>query len=444
MTPTQPPITLDEAVAMPAQPRGFFCTKCGSSECKEGTLALDHPPCGKCGYLGFAEDRGFDAEHMRSYATAQVQSTTVKMQAEIDRLIGILTMNEMAFNNNKFVLEQREASNEKLHEINAAQAETIEELQSALSRLPAPEVQAEPFARLIVERVYHEYENSAKEDTVGYLTNRFTALRVHDLPEGAYALYTTPQPAIKESSVNFLPHDDHLRFVQRVLESDAPKSDRDDAAQMVRDLRRSVFKESLVGGQEPAALMGFSGLISVSGDPVNFPLGTKFYTNEKRTALEQYDLDQSADYRKGYEDGRLKGFDVGQRYATDAATPQPAPKDVQTADPFELDKLESIVDRYLDDYEMNDGEHRTHTPTEFERFLLKDAFLGLLVDEEWDKEWGTHIDMLVAAKDVQTVIVGGGNAIFNPSTTCIGLHQSANVKEAREWASVPTEPKGGV
>jgi hypothetical protein len=36
---------------------------------------------------------------------------------------------------------------------------------------------------------------------------------------------------------------------------------------------------------------------------------------QPRTLLEQYDLDQSADYRKGYEDGRLKGFEVGQRMA---------------------------------------------------------------------------------------------------------------------------------
>ena len=45
---------------------------------------------------------------------------------------------------------------------------------------------------------------------------------------------------VGQSTVDFLPHDDHLRFIQRVLESDAPKSDRDDAAQMVRDLRRSI------------------------------------------------------------------------------------------------------------------------------------------------------------------------------------------------------------
>ena len=39
-----------------------------------------------------------------------------------------------------------------------------------------------------------------------------------------------------------------------------------------------------------------------------------------RTALEQYDLDQSPAYREGYEDGRRKGYEVGKRHA---AQPQP-------------------------------------------------------------------------------------------------------------------------
>lgn len=46
-----------------------------------------------------------------------------------------------------------------------------------------------------------------------------------------------------------------------------------------------------------------------------------------RTALEQYDLEQSPDYRKGYEDGRLKGFDVGHRYGMDQASQPAAPMD---------------------------------------------------------------------------------------------------------------------
>lgn len=43
-----------------------------------------------------------------------------------------------------------------------------------------------------------------------------------------------------------------------------------------------------------------------------------------RTLLEQYDLDQSPEYRKGYEDGRLKGYEVGHRHATEALQSQQA------------------------------------------------------------------------------------------------------------------------
>ena len=51
-----------------------------------------------------------------------------------------------------------------------------------------------------------------------------------------------PQEApLKRSDVDFLPYDDSLRFVARVLASDAPKADREDAAQMVRDIRRSLY-----------------------------------------------------------------------------------------------------------------------------------------------------------------------------------------------------------
>jgi len=55
------------------------------------------------------------------------------------------------------------------------------------------------------------------------------------LPE---KIYTLPPTALAE--IDFLQHDDHLHFIQRVLESDSPKSDRDEAAQMVRDIRRSI------------------------------------------------------------------------------------------------------------------------------------------------------------------------------------------------------------
>jgi hypothetical protein len=56
-----------------------------------------------------------------------------------------------------------------------------------------------------------------------------------------WALYCVKcSEAVKQASVDFLPHDDHLRFIQRVLESDAPQPDRDAAAQMAREIRRSI------------------------------------------------------------------------------------------------------------------------------------------------------------------------------------------------------------
>ncbi len=44
-----------------------------------------------------------------------------------------------------------------------------------------------------------------------------------------------------------------------------------------------------------------------------------------RTLLEQYDREQLPGYRAGYEDGRLKGYEVGHRHATERAAPQAEP-----------------------------------------------------------------------------------------------------------------------
>lgn len=40
-----------------------------------------------------------------------------------------------------------------------------------------------------------------------------------------------------------------------------------------------------------------------------------------RTALEQYDLEQSTDYRKGYKDGRIAGYGVGRRHGVESVQP---------------------------------------------------------------------------------------------------------------------------
>lgn len=59
---------------------------------------------------------------------------------------------------------------------------------------------------------------------------------------------------IKKSAIDFLPHDDCLRFVQRVLESSAPQKDRDAAARMVSDMRRSIYTAPKApAGWQPAS-----------------------------------------------------------------------------------------------------------------------------------------------------------------------------------------------
>jgi len=69
------------------------------------------------------------------------------------------------------------------------------------------------------------------------------------------------------------------------------------------------------------------------------------------------------------------------------------------------DRLEQIIDDYIEDYEMlgeaADGTEAGYTPTEGDKVLLKDAILGLLADTEWDKEWGLHIASLAAPVQAQ-------------------------------------------
>lgn len=69
----------------------------------------------------------------------------------------------------------------------------------------------------------------------------------------------------------------------------------------------------------------------------------------RRTRLEQYDLDQSPEYRKGWEDGRLKGFEVGQRYAREWAQRAPIYQ-LQTADGSWIDQA-----RHSYEYNLKNG-----------------------------------------------------------------------------------------
>jgi hypothetical protein len=75
-----------------------------------------------------------------------------------------------------------------------------------------------------------------------------------------------------------------------------------------------------------------------------------------------------------------------------ANTPTP---DTGASEGEKPDRLEQIIDEYLEDYEMRgeaeDGRDACHVPTEGERILIKDAIFGLLAHEEWDAEWGRLI-----------------------------------------------------
>lgn len=56
-------MTLPALPPLPEKRRTFFCTKCGSSECRPRTAAFAHPECAKCEYLGFGRDCDYnDAE----------------------------------------------------------------------------------------------------------------------------------------------------------------------------------------------------------------------------------------------------------------------------------------------------------------------------------------------------------------------------------------------
>lgn len=72
----------------------------------------------------------------------------------------------------------------------------------------------------------------------------------------------------------------------------------------------------------------------------------------------------------------------------------------QPQDGIRTDRLEKIIDAYVDDYEMR-GDDGDHTPTEGERAMIKDAIMGLLVDDDWDAEWGAHVQRLVAQRSAQ-------------------------------------------
>jgi len=72
--------------------------------------------------------------------------------------------------------------------------------------------------------------------------------------------------------------------------------------------------------QYPVAWLHPGNASCVTTDPTAYASGIPLYTatppaaQPTRTPLEQYDLDQSPEYRKGWDDGRMKGYEVGHRH----------------------------------------------------------------------------------------------------------------------------------
>ena len=84
-------------IELPKQERGFICTKCGSHECKPGTLNDKHPPCAKCDYLGFAQDTGYTADQLRTYGDQRAAEAREQMREEcVKELQGMTTNNATA------------------------------------------------------------------------------------------------------------------------------------------------------------------------------------------------------------------------------------------------------------------------------------------------------------------------------------------------------------
>lgn len=47
--------------------------------------------------------------------------------------------------------------------------------------------------------------------------------------------------------------------------------------------------------------------------------------------------------------------------------------------------LHKFIDQWIKEYELDDGEGGYHAPSEFERFLIADAFAGLTGDDEYQR-----------------------------------------------------------
>lgn len=71
-----------EMPPLPPKRRRFFCTRCLSEQCLPGREAEEHPPCAKCGYLGYGADCDYNDAELIAYAR---QHAAEQVAAERER-----------------------------------------------------------------------------------------------------------------------------------------------------------------------------------------------------------------------------------------------------------------------------------------------------------------------------------------------------------------------
>ena len=111
-------------------------------------------------------------------------------------------------------INELEAENGKLSDLWSAMKAKRDTLRAQLAEIAA----TEPVATLVVEWVFHEYDNSAKEDRAGYVSASFhRTAAAEKMPIGKYALFTRPMPAqdVTELVEAFEHHIEQTRPIER-------------------------------------------------------------------------------------------------------------------------------------------------------------------------------------------------------------------------------------
>jgi hypothetical protein len=106
---------------------------------------------------------------------------------------------------------------------------------------------------------------------------------------------------------------------------------------------------------------------------------------------------------------------------------------------FEADRLEQIIDAYIEDYEMigetEDGRDACYSATDGEKAIIKDAIMGLLASDEWDAEWGR----LIAARASLPRPSGPTETLVSALKEKIGVYWTLAHAEGKEGREHDTE-----